>query len=208
MSHSTNSNNSREVSPYLLRYKSALSGNEEVVLHRGPNTIGRSEDCDIVISDGTVSRLHARVTVSGARVIVYDLKSQNGTFIDDARISQGMLQVRQKLRLGLVVLQLVSTDTEFAGDDEDVETDRVDPEHAGRPPIPEQYLAVLSPRQREIVDLIIEGSPDKQIAVQVGISIHTVRHHLKEIYRVLGVNSRTMLLAKILGQHEKFVSEN
>lgn len=208
MSESTISDGNREISDYLLRYKSALSGKEDIVLRRGDNTIGRSEDCDIVILDGTVSRLHARITVSGARVIVYDLKSQNGTFIDDTRVSQGILQVRQKLRLGLVALQLVSTDAELIGDDEEVETDRVDPDRAHRTPIPTQYLAVLSPRQREIVDLIIEGSPDKQIAAQVGISIHTVRHHLKEIYRVLGVNSRTMLLAKVFGQNEKFVSEN
>lgn len=49
----------------------------------------------------------------------------------------------------------------------------------------------LSPREREILELLAEGFPNKQIAHRVGVSDGTVRWHLRHVYHKLHVRSRT-----------------
>lgn len=49
----------------------------------------------------------------------------------------------------------------------------------------------LTPRQREILDLLCQGLPNKAIANQLGLSENTVRWHVQAILEVLGVSSRS-----------------
>lgn len=52
----------------------------------GEATVGRSHRCDLVIPDPGMSRTHALVSVAGGRVLVQDLDSANGTFINGRRL--------------------------------------------------------------------------------------------------------------------------
>ncbi len=54
----------------------------------------------------------------------------------------------------------------------------------------------LSDRQKEIVNAIVEGFTYSKIAEQLHISTNTVRDHIKKIYRLLEVNSKTELIKK------------
>ncbi|MCS6777003.1 MAG: FHA domain-containing protein [Chthonomonadaceae bacterium] len=54
-------------------------------LRPGVNTLGR-QGADVLVMDGTVSRMHARLTVENGQVIVEDLGSSNGTKVGDRRI--------------------------------------------------------------------------------------------------------------------------
>ena len=56
----------------------------------------------------------------------------------------------------------------------------------------------LSPREREILDLIVAGCFFKEIADQLRISGETVRTHVNHIYRKLHVRSRTEAVVKYL----------
>lgn len=49
----------------------------------------------------------------------------------------------------------------------------------------------LTPRQREILQLLCEGRSNKEIALQLAMSDNTVRSHLLFMFRALGVGSRT-----------------
>ena len=49
----------------------------------------------------------------------------------------------------------------------------------------------LSPREREILELVAEGYPNKQIASRMGVTDGTVRWHLRHVYHKLHVRSRT-----------------
>ncbi len=55
----------------------------------------------------------------------------------------------------------------------------------------------LSPREQEVVGLLIQGQTTIAMADQLGISPHTVRDHLKHLYRKTGTNSRSELLGLI-----------
>jgi pSer/pThr/pTyr-binding forkhead associated (FHA) protein len=51
-----------------------------------PATVGRSPDCDIHIDAPGLSRLHARLVPTADGVIVEDLESTNGTFVNGYRV--------------------------------------------------------------------------------------------------------------------------
>ncbi len=56
----------------------------------------------------------------------------------------------------------------------------------------------LSPREREILELLASGFPNKQIANRVGLTDGTVRWHLRHVYNKLHVRSRTEATLKFL----------
>jgi DNA-binding NarL/FixJ family response regulator len=58
----------------------------------------------------------------------------------------------------------------------------------------------LSPREREVLNGLAEGQAYKQIADQLGVSIHTVRNYIRRIYEKFHVQSRTEAVAKYLRQ--------
>ena len=73
--------------------------------------IGRS-DADIIVKDLEASRQHARIDVVGDRVILRDLNSTNGTFVNEQRISTVNLENQQEFRIGTTILMLIITDIE------------------------------------------------------------------------------------------------
>lgn len=54
----------------------------------------------------------------------------------------------------------------------------------------------LSPRELEVLNFISLGLKYEDIADELGISVHTVRHHIEKIYKKLGVNSRGQAVAQ------------
>jgi DNA-binding NarL/FixJ family response regulator len=56
----------------------------------------------------------------------------------------------------------------------------------------------LSPRERSVLDGLAHGLAYKQIADQLGVSIHTVRNYIRRIYEKLHVCTRTEAVAKFL----------
>jgi DNA-binding NarL/FixJ family response regulator len=54
----------------------------------------------------------------------------------------------------------------------------------------------LSTREREILELIIRGLSNKEIADRLSVSISTLRWHLKQIYKKLHVHSRVEVVIK------------
>jgi DNA-binding NarL/FixJ family response regulator len=69
--------------------------------------------------------------------------------------------------------------------------------HHFMPKAPQQG-DVLSPRQQQIVQGLVDGLSYKLIADKLSISIDTVRDHIKNIYRVLEVNSKAEVIRKTL----------
>jgi two-component system nitrate/nitrite response regulator NarL len=57
---------------------------------------------------------------------------------------------------------------------------------------------VLTQRELEITQLVSKGLPNKAVAGQLGVQEGTVKLHLHNIYRKLGVSNRVGLLVKAL----------
>lgn len=56
----------------------------------------------------------------------------------------------------------------------------------------------LTPREREILEAMVQGKTKKEIAAALDLSFHTVDTHLRNIYQKLEVNTRTGAVAKAL----------
>ena len=101
------------VPKYVLR---GLSGAvfSKVYPIAGPVVIGRAPECDISVPADEMSRRHALIKPTPQGMSVEDLGSSNGTFINNKRIQQGLLQPGDELRLDAVRFILVAPGMEMA----------------------------------------------------------------------------------------------
>ena len=61
---------------------------------------------------------------------------------------------------------------------------------------PARAAALFTEREREIVDLLMQGMSNRQIAHSLGIAEATVKKHLHHVYRKFGVRSRALLIVE------------
>ena len=62
--------------------------------------VGRDRSCSIVLSHPAVSRKHARITLSGTTCMLEDLKSANGTYVNNTRVERAKLKPGDVVRFG------------------------------------------------------------------------------------------------------------
>ena len=86
------------MSRLVLKYERAIL--KEVPLGTRPVTIGRAPDNDIPIDNLAVSNYHARVYVEAGSLVVEDLNSLNGSFLNDIRIERAMLKDGDAILIG------------------------------------------------------------------------------------------------------------
>jgi pSer/pThr/pTyr-binding forkhead associated (FHA) protein len=65
-------------------------------------TLGRAQNADFIIEAPLVSRLHCRVDAADEVLLVTDLASTNGTFVNGERIGERELRDGDRLRIGRV----------------------------------------------------------------------------------------------------------
>jgi len=61
-------------------------------------------------------------------------------------------------------------------------------------------LAALQPRLRKVMQHLLDGDGEKQVAAKLGLSRHTVHEYVKMLYQQLGVSSRSELLSQWVGR--------
>jgi hypothetical protein len=77
-----------------------------IELNPGVNRIGRGSGNDHVLEDALVSQWHCEIVLEGGFILVRDLGSTNGTFIEGRRIDEATLYPGQVLRIGPLDLVL------------------------------------------------------------------------------------------------------
>jgi DNA-binding CsgD family transcriptional regulator len=70
---------------------------------------------------------------------------------------------------------------------------------AERPPDPPAVPASwpLTPQERQVVDLVLQGRSNRQISDRLFVSEHTIEWHLRHAYEKVGVRSRNQLLSRL-----------
>ncbi len=86
--------------PALVVRSGGGRAGETFELNAEQTTIGRSPDCDIFLDDVTVSRRHAVVSRKNGELMIEDLGSLNGTFLNRRRIESGALTDGDELQIG------------------------------------------------------------------------------------------------------------
>jgi pSer/pThr/pTyr-binding forkhead associated (FHA) protein len=78
-----------------------------VALSSLPITIGRADDSTIVINDDYVSSHHARLVPNGAKWLLEDLGSTNGTVLDSSKVTAPTeVHTGSQIRIGRTVLEV------------------------------------------------------------------------------------------------------
>ncbi|MFN3927524.1 MAG: adenylate/guanylate cyclase domain-containing protein [Pseudanabaenaceae cyanobacterium] len=106
-------------------------------LRDGINTVGRGFDNTIVIEDEarSLSRHHAQIIVNHPTVIVRDLNSSNGTYVNNQRITEQTLKVGDTVRFGRVSFTLEASTSTVGSEARETADDisillQVRPEHS------------------------------------------------------------------------------
>lgn len=86
--------------PVLVVRKGPEVG-ERFYLERPEITIGRDPESDIFLNDVTVSRCHALLRIVGSDVIVEDVGSLNGTYVNNVLVDSAVLQSGDALQVGM-----------------------------------------------------------------------------------------------------------
>src|SRR6266568_1620623 len=73
---------------------------KEVPVGNRPVTIGRSPDNDLPVDNLAVSNHHAKVYFEAGRMVVEDLDSLNGTFVNDLRVERATLHDGDNIHIG------------------------------------------------------------------------------------------------------------
>jgi two-component system response regulator GlrR len=169
-------------------------------LHRVESSetlIGRDPSSGIRLDGELVSRRHAVLLKTESGCVVRDLSSRNGTWLNGSRIlADEQLCDRCELRIGDYRLQVCSSlGRTLETIDENDDSTRSGPNGtAGQATGP--GFSRLTPAQRRVYDLLLEGFIEKEVAARLKISVHTVHDHVKAIYRTLSVSTRGELISK------------
>jgi DNA-binding winged helix-turn-helix (wHTH) protein len=138
-------------------------GGRTIELKTFPFTVGRSRDCDFVLDSSEISRLHARLSSDHLNVILEDLGSTNGTFVNGRRLDTGE---EYRLRAGDVVRFATVCTLIF---DDPVTTTAIDPIQVPQPNLVVDPAAArvtiggqplyppLSPNQFSLLALLVEN---------------------------------------------------
>lgn len=97
---------------FVLRGVSGPTFGKAFAIH-GTMTIGRQADCDITVATEEISRHHARVQATADGLLVEDLGSANGTYINGKRVQGGLLRTGEELRLDTVRFLLLTPGAEL-----------------------------------------------------------------------------------------------
>jgi pSer/pThr/pTyr-binding forkhead associated (FHA) protein len=88
----------------VLKYQSAVLS--EIPIAALPLTIGRAPDNNIRIDEPSISDHHARLSLEGEKLVIEDLRSMNGTSVNDQRVTRATLRDGDNIQIGEHVLQV------------------------------------------------------------------------------------------------------
>src|SRR5882724_7732911 len=130
--------------------------------------LGRSTRCDFVVDDPSISRKHAEIRIREDHLLLKDLHSRNGTFVDGQPIHATEVSQGQVVRFGKVSFTVQADD-----DGEPCSDDETDGPANGMGVKGLQMLAaeeLLSEAQRRVFELLLTGNPEKCIARSLNLS--------------------------------------
>lgn len=95
----------------LFREVEGQNPGKGYAVEKVPLTLGRDALCDVSITDTRMSRQHAMLFYYAPHFYLKDLGSTNGTFVNDKRIKQAILQNGDKVKMGGTTLEFIVSKT-------------------------------------------------------------------------------------------------
>jgi DNA-binding NarL/FixJ family response regulator len=157
-----------------------------LVVDADEQILGRRSTSDLVLDDPHVSRAHAAIRKAAGAVLIEDLKSTGGTWVNDEQVvGSAALKHGDVVKFGNVETRFEDRSANMSGDD-DTEVMELEPLEA---------KPILSPRQSEVLEYLKEGLTNPEIAEKLGVTERTVKAHCQEVFDRLGARNRTAAVA-------------
>ncbi len=125
---------------WSIRILSGPQSGQVFDLKTGKNIFGRSALCDFKVMSVGISKEHCEIHVYKDKVIIVDLKSSNGTFVNGVKVQNSILKLGDKLSLFDVIMDVIPTP--------DIRPKLIDPVSL-IPPIPSQMIPQTAPQSRQ-----------------------------------------------------------
>lgn len=169
------------MSRYLFTFIGGkYEGGQVALPDAGEVGIGRAQELGICLVEDMVSRHHAKIEVAGGQVLLTDLNSTNGTFVNGERIQKAEVEHDDRVLVGTSIMRLVDTQGQ-----------------AAQPtPQPQQTAAAAEPEDLAIeIDLDLDVGGGTQVTAAAprteSMSGDLADVPLTDLLQLLGNNQRT-----------------
>lgn len=78
--------------------------------------LGRDSSCDITIPGTHLSRLHAELAIKGSTLLIRDLNSSNGTFVNDKKVTETVLKPGDSVRFDVLRFRVHGPSSQIPAD--------------------------------------------------------------------------------------------
>lgn len=92
---------------WCLRIMSGNQAGQVFELKLGKNLLGRSPSCDLQIQSGGVSKEHCEIHVYQDKVMIVDLRSSNGTYVNGVKTQNGIIRLGDKVSVHDIILDVI-----------------------------------------------------------------------------------------------------
>jgi hypothetical protein len=92
---------------YPLVLVSMINPNQRIPIAHVSNLVGRNPACDITLSHASISRQHCLLQITDRGLHVKDLDTTNGTKVNGIRLTEGYINVGDKLTIGHLAFEVV-----------------------------------------------------------------------------------------------------
>lgn len=172
--------------PVLIFVHGPMAG-KRIPIDRDELTVGRSDTNDLVLDDKLVSRLHAIFMRRGDVVLVEDLGSNNGTYVQDERL-HAIRQLHDGQTIAIGSSRILFEDVAMSGE----ETTQIAAGGGIGAP------ATFTQRQLQVLRLLARGLSNKQIGERLFVSERTVKAYLSSVFEKLDVSNRSAAITAAL----------
>lgn len=103
----------------VLEFPEGSANVKELVIDQDEVSVGRGQECNVVLNDKKSSRKHATISRNGTKFVIKDLKSMNGTLVDGEKITEKELNAEHTIKIGEVSFQFRAFNTDYMKDEAD-----------------------------------------------------------------------------------------
>jgi hypothetical protein len=185
--------------PELVAPVTVLTPVGRFELGTGSLLLGRLPECDVMLEDSLASRMHARLSVQDTCVVIEDLHSTNGIYVNEQRVVRGtVLRQGDRILIGATEISLVETRPPHGRDLRLVEPQ---PESAVRPGPPGK-VEIPSTARADALDMIGGVAGRFAAAGKFDEAELALSGHLRGI--LLGANSGLSLSTALAASASKY----
>jgi len=191
------------IEEFLKRLDKDLQVLHAATLPQALDVIGKTDALDLILLDlrmpgmnGLAGLKSVQAARAGVPVVILSGETNPDTIRSTLQAgAAGFLPKTMRGTAMLNALRLILAGERYVPDLLVAEQPAFSEEHAGG-----AAPAALTPREREVMGLLVQGLSNKEIGHRLGIEVVTVALHLRSIYRKLAVTNRTQAVRLAMEQ--------